>query len=223
MSETVDVKTGEVVDTQVALVRQNAMETLVKQQDLPLLAVMEQLDTFDWKALKPHHAALLLMQKSFNSGGATTYLTFKQAILFATRCFELGLSPFGSEVFFNPNTSQVNITLEGKKMLARNRGIDLGPPQFEEMAREWSEVAKMNDNAKEAQKHGFPRDIGITCKMRVGDPKHNECVTYCCWLSEWYVPRSPVWQQKPLHMLQTRATEKAISLALGTGASDAVE
>jgi len=31
-----------------------------------------------------------------------------------------------------------------------------------------------------------------------------------------------VWKAKPTHMLQTRAAEKAISMALGTGASDMV-
>jgi hypothetical protein len=69
-------------------------------------------------------------------------------------------------------------------------------------------------------KDGFAKDVGIKCKMRVGLPANKEYVEYTAYLSEWYVPRSPVWKGKPMHMLQTRACEKAISLVLGTGASD---
>ena len=150
------------------------------------------------------------------------FLSFRQAILFATRCFELGLSPFSSEVWFDPNRATVNLTLEGKRQLLRNRNIDVGPPSFEELSREWKDVARVTDAGKDAQKLGFTKDIGIKCRMRVGDPKLAEHVEYIAWLNEWFVPKSPVWVNKSLHMLQTRATEKAISLVLGTGASDMV-
>lgn len=221
MSETVDVKTGEVIeDKMLAVSAKSDLDAMVKAQDLPLLRVMEGMDSLDWRNLKPHQTAFLLMQKPFPvSGGGTTYLSFKQAILFATRCYELGVSPFSSEVWYDPNKGTTQLTLEGKRQVARNKGIDLGPPQFTEISREWSEIAKLNDNAKEAQKQGFPKDVGIKCRIRVGDPKNQEYSEYVAYLSEWFVPRSPVWQQKPTHMLQTRATEKAISLALGTGAS----
>lgn len=225
MSETqtvdvVDVKTGEVVDEKVALVKRNAMESLVKQQDMPLLAVMEQLDTLDWKSLKPHHAALLLMQRPFAvSGGGFTNLTFKQAILFATRCYELGLSPFSDNVWFDPSRGVTNVTLSGKRELARIRGIDLGPPSFEELNREWDAVAKITTSGEEAKKAGFKKDLGVTCSMRVGDPRNNEKVSYTAWINDWFQPRSPVWREKPNHMLAIRANEKALSLVLGTGAS----
>ena len=55
--------------------------------------------------------------------------------------------------------------------------------------------------------------------MRVGDPKNKEFVNYTAWLSEWSVSRSPVWKSKPSHMLTIRANEKAVTLALGVGAS----
>lgn|SRR3990167_9397689 len=218
-----EVKEAEVVPNALVIPDPADMKDLVKTGDIPLLRIMEQMDSLDWKALKPHHTALLLMQKPFPvSGGGTTFLTFKQAIIFATRCFELGVSPFSSEVWYDPARASTNLTLEGKRQVARNRGIDLGPPQFEDLTREWSEVAKVSEAGEAAKKAGFPRDAGIRCRIRVGDPKNQEFSTYTAWLSEWYVGRSPVWQQKPLHMLQTRATEKAISLALGTGASDHV-
>lgn len=236
MNETVDIKTGEVLDAPAnpaavspseALVPAkpaNEMDSLVKATDLPLLRVMEQMDTLDWKNLKPHQTAFLLMQKPFVvSGGGTMYLTFKQAILFATRAYELGVSPFSSEVWFDPNRGSVNLTLEGKRQVARNKGIDLGPPQFEEISRPWTEVPKVTPLVEDLKKQGFTKDIGVKCVMRVGDPKIAETVNYTCWLSEWAVPKSPVWNAKPLHMLQTRATEKAISLAMGTGASDPVD
>lgn len=220
MNEIVDIKTGEVV-AETAVVK-SSMQDLVKAQDLPLLGVMETLDSLDWKQLKPHHMALLLMQKPMMSGGGTIYLSFRQAILFATRCFELGLSPFSAEVWFDPNRASVNLTLEGKRQLLRNRNIDTGPPSFEERTREWTDLPKISENVEVLKKAGYTKDIGVVCKMRVGDPKNSEYVTYSAWLSEWYVPRSPVWQAKPTHMLQTRATEKAISLILGTGASDPI-
>lgn len=221
MSEVVDVKTGEVTE-ETGLVKSGGMRDIVKQQDIPLLEVMETMNSLDWRDLKPHQTALLLMQKPMMSGGGTIYLSFRQAILFATRCFELGVSPFSSEVWFDPNRASVNLTLEGKRQVARNRGIDLGPPQFEEISRKWEDVPRLNDNAKEAQKIGFTKDVGVKCKIRVGDPTRNEHAEYIAWLSEWYVPKSPVWQQKPTHMLQTRSAEKAISMALGTGASDMI-
>lgn len=224
--ESVDIKTGEVV----ALVAEHdtpkpeAMDALVKATDLPLLRVMEQMNTLDWRDLKPHQTAFLLMQKPFTvSGGGTMYLTFKQAILFATRAYELGVSPFSSEVWFDANRGSVNLTLEGKRQVARNKGIDLGPPQFEDLSRPWSEIPKQTPLVEDLKKQGFTKDIGIKCRIRVGDPKISEFVEYICWLSEWAVPKSPVWQAKPTHMLQTRATEKAISLAMGTGSSDPVD
>lgn len=216
-------KDVEVIE-ETAITVQPSMDSMVKSGDIPLLRVMEQMDTLDWRNLKPHQTSLLLMQKPFQvSGGGTMFLTFKQAILFATRCYELGVSPFSSEVWFDANRGSVNLTLEGKRQVARNKGIDLGPPQFEELSRTWTEVPKVTPLVEDLKKQGFTKDIGVKCRIRVGDPKNQEYSEYTCWMSEWSVPKSPVWQAKPLHMLQTRATEKAISLAMGTGASDPVD
>lgn len=229
MSEAANVKTGEIVEAPTDelvpvgvsnLSDKDLKELRIKEQDLPMLRIMETLDTFDWKQLPPHKAALILTTKPFPvSGGGSMFLNFKQAILFATRCFELGLSPFSSEVWFDANRGSVNLTLEGKRQLLRNRGIDVGPPSFEEKTRPWSDVAKTNQNIDFLQKLGYTQDMGVMCSMRVGKPEHKEYVTYTAWLSEWCVEKSPVWKSKPMHMLTTRATEKAISLVLGTGAS----
>lgn len=219
MSESIDIKDGEVV-TDLALASSNAIKDLIKPQDYSLLSVMQESTSLNWKELKPPQLAVLIMAKPFTANGGTMYLSFKQAILFATRCFELGVSPFSSEVWFDPNRATVNLTLEGKRQVARNKGIDLGPPKFDELAREWDSLPKISDVAADVKAAGFTKDVGVKCSMRVGNPVHCEHVEYIAWLSEWYVKRSPVWQAKPTHMLQTRACEKAISLALGTGASD---
>jgi hypothetical protein len=222
LAEPVDVKTGEIVEEQ-ALVKKSDIEALVKEQDKPLLAIMSQMSSMDWRELTPPQLAVLIMQKPFMAqGGGQMYLSFKQAILFATRCFELGVSPFSSEVWFDPNRATVNLTLEGKRAVARAKGIDLGPPKFEELTREWKDIARVTENVEALKKLGYAKDIGIKCSIRVGDPKNQEYGEYVAWLSEWFVSRSPVWQAKPTHMLQTRAAEKCISMALGTGASDMI-
>ena len=199
----------------------NALAALVKEQDRPVLSVVESLDNLDWKGMKPHYMALLLMQKPFPvKGGGTLYLNFRQAIFFATRCYELGVSPFSSEVWFDPSRFSVNLTLEGKRQVARNKGIDLGPPRFEELTREWKDVPRKTEAGEAAIKDGFTKDIGYKCMIRVGDPKHQEYADYVAWLSEWYVPSSPMWKSKASHMLQVRSQEKCISMAMGTGASE---
>jgi hypothetical protein len=222
LSTNVDVKTGEIVE-EVALVKKDDISSMVKEQDKPLLGIMQQMSSLNWRELTPPQLAVLIMQKPFQaSGGGQMYLSFKQAILFATRCFELGVSPFSGEVWFDPNRASVNLTLEGKKQVARNKGIDLGPPKFEELTREWADLPRITDSVNELKKHGFTKDVGVRCKIRVGDPVHQEHSEYVAWLSEWFVAKSPVWQAKPTHMLQTRAAEKCISMALGTGASDMI-
>lgn len=192
---------------------------VVKEAEQPILRLAEGLSTLDWKNMTPPQTALLLTQKPFPvSGGGTTRLTFTQALFFATRCFELGVSPFSNEVWFDPGRYAVNLTLEGKRTVAANRGIDLGPPRFTESSREWSDVPRLTPAGEEAKKL-FPKDLCITCKIRVGPVANKEDAEYIAYLSEWYVPRSPVWQSKPIHMLQIRANEKALTMAIGTGVS----
>lgn len=215
-----EAKEAEVIEA-TAIVKRTDIQAMVKEQDRPVLDLVENLNSLDWRDLKPHQTALLLMQKPFSvSGGGVMYLNFRQAIYFAVRCYELGLSPFSSEVWFDPSRFSVNLTLEGKRMLARNKGLELGPPKFEELSRTWEQVPIMTQAATEAKKAGFTRDVGYKCSIRVGDPKYNETVDYTAWLSEWYVSRSPMWASKPTHMLQIRAQEKAISAAMGTGVSN---
>ena len=220
--ETIDTTTGEVKEAEVIEI--DNVLALVKEVDRPMAQAMSTMSSLDWRCLQPNQMALLLTTKPFPvSGGGTTYLTFRQALLFALRCFELGVSPLSSEVWFDPQRGTTNLTLEGKKQVARNKGIDLGPPQFTDLTREWSELPKTSPILEDLKKVGFSKDLGIKCRVRVGKPEHAEFSEYTAWLSEWYVSRSPVWGAKPMHMLQTRAYEKCISLAMGTGASESVD
>ena len=212
---------GEIVEpTALAVSEQAGLDAMVKDVDKPALAIAKTLDSFDWRDMKPQHMALLLMQKPFAAKGGGAYkLNFAQALFFATRCYELGLSPFSSEVFFDAAKWTVGVSYEGKKQLARNRNIDMGPPQFERKTRQWSEVP---DTIKKQAlvKLGHVSDVGYECKIRVGNPEHKEFAQYLAWGSEWFQESSPVWKEKFDHMLQTRAAEKATTLAMGTGASD---
>lgn len=214
-----NVKDAEVVD-ETALTKRGDMRNMVKESDIPMLEMAQQLDSLDWAKLKPHQAAVLLTSKPFAvSGGGVTYLTMKQALLFAVRAYELGLSPFSDNVWFDPARGAVNLTMSGKRELARLRGIDMGPPHFEEVYREWDKVPKITTAGEEAKKAGFRTDMGVTCRIRVGDVKNNEHVVYTAWINDWFQPRSPVWKEKPGHMLTIRANEKALTLILGIGAS----
>ena len=221
--QVIDIQGEEISEKELALAK-SSMSAMVKDSDRPMFEAMSNMTSLDWRNLQPNQMALLLMQKPFPvSGGGMSTLNFKQALIFALRCFELGVSPLSSEVWFDPQRGSTNLTLEGKKQVARNKGIDLGPPQFTDLSRDWNEVPTMNEQAKGAKNAGFPKDIGIKCRMRVGPVANQEFAEYSCWLSEWYVSRSPVWQAKPTHMMQVRATDKCISMALGTGISDMVD
>jgi hypothetical protein len=192
----------------------------VRPQELPVLELSKQLATLDWKQMTPPQTALLLTQKPFPvSGGGTMRLTFTQALFFATRCYELGVSPFSSEVWFDPSRYSVNLTLEGKRTVAAKRRIELGPPRFEEGSREWTVVPRLSE-AGLAAKQLFAKDLFIKCWIRVGPIANQEYAEYIAYLSEWFVPKSPVWQAKPIHMLQIRAQEKALTMAIGTGISE---
>lgn len=226
-NEVIDTVTGEVLEEKMLAVKsesQKALSSLVKDADKALFAAMSDLQSMDWKNLQPNQMALLLMQKPFPvSGGGVAYLNLRQALLFALRSFELGLSPLSSEVFYNTATGSVNVTLEGKRALARNRNIDLGPPVFAETSRAWDAVPRMTQAAEEAKKMGFTSDVGVTCKMRIGPSQNNEHVEFTAYLSEWFVSRSAVWKEKPQWMLSVRSQDKCLVMALGAGVSDAAQ
>lgn len=175
-------------------------------------AWMQVLGDFDWKNIPPHQMAMVLTKKPYKGSGGDPdyYLTPEQALFFAMRCYEMGLSPLSSQVWFNPKTWTTGVTLEGKMELARKRG-NVSPPAFKQHKRPWSATA---DAFKKMT--GLPEEPGIECTVTVdGQPS-----TYVAFFSEWVVPASPVWKAKPMHMLQIRAFDKALAFASGAGVSD---
>lgn len=175
------------------------------------LGDMEKFSSFDWRSLPPNIMAQVLMKKPYRgkTGEPDYYLSPEQALVFAMRCFELGLSPLSSEVWFDRDRWSVNVTLEGKIRLARERGV-VGAPQFENLERPWRVGA--------VKIAGFEKEPGVKCTLKVGTLK--EDCSYTCWLSEWIVPASPVWKSKPLHMATVRAYDKALAFASGVSVSE---
>jgi len=197
-----------------ATITAEAKEVAVSRREAQQAAVIDQVESFDWKHVPPPQLAQVLCRIPFKGGANEPdfYLQPWQALIFAMRCFELGLSPFSGEVWYNPKVNKVNVTLEGKMKLARDRGYDFGPPHFTRKTQPWAtpQVAANFPGRKE--------DVGYLCTMKL--MKTGESAEYTAWLSEWYVSRSPVWKEKTEHMLQLRAYEKCISFASGAGTSE---
>lgn len=191
-------------------IKQQRSEALQSRQ----LEALGKVESLDWTKVPPPLLAQVLVNMPFKggSGDPDYYLQPWQALVFAMRCFELGLSPFSNEVWFNPKNNKVNVTFEGKLKLARKQGLELGPPHFER-------VEKKTADGKPVFAPGskFP-DWGYRCTMTT--TRNGDLAEYTAWYSEWNVPKSPVWQSKPDHMLQLRAAEKCLSFASGIGSSE---
>jgi hypothetical protein len=174
---------------------------MVANSQAKQLEKLNQISELDWKKLPPPMLASMLVQIPFKGSGTEPdyFLAPVQAMIFAMRCFELGLSPFSNEVWFNPKNNKVNVTFEGKLKLARMNGMKLSPPRFERMP---------GDAAKPL--------VAYRCEM---DSPTGKC-EYTAYLKDWQVSSSPVWKAKPEHMLQLRAAEKCLSFATGSGASE---
>lgn len=197
-----------------AVITAEAKDVAVSRREAQQAAVIDAVSSFDWKHVPPPQLAQVLCRIPFKGGANEPdfYLQPWQALIFAMRCFELGLSPFSGEVWYNPKVNKVNVTLEGKMKLARDRGYNFGPPHFERKVQPWPKSKTAN------LPPGVTEDIGYKCTMKLMGL--NEDAEYTAWMSEWYVSRSPVWKEKTEHMLQLRAYEKCISFASGAGTSE---
>lgn len=178
-------------------IKQSVSDNLQKKQ----ISALNEITSFDWKAVPPPMLAQMLIQIPFKGGtGEPDYfLAPWQAMIFAMRCYELGLSPFSNEVWFNPKNNKVNVTFEGKLKLARKMGLNLSPPQL---------TRDPVDKSKPL--------ISYTCVI-VSPTGPCE---YTATLKDWMQAKSPVWREKPEHMLQLRAAEKCLSFASGIGSSE---
>jgi len=193
----IDKAQAESAQSKAALVKENRAAERQKVE-LEKLAGIESLD---WKALPPPMIAQLLVNIPFRgaTGEPDYYLQPWQAMIFAIRAYELGLSPFSNEIWFNPKNNKSNVSFEGKLKLARMHGLNLSPPIFERLPEDATKPL-------------------VAYKCTIIAP-HGKC-EYTATLKEWRVPTSPVWRDKPEHMLQLRAAEKCLSFATGTGSSE---
>jgi hypothetical protein len=182
---------------QALLIQSDAQEKLQRKQ----IDALKEIVSFDWKAVPPPMLAQMLVQMPFKGGAGEPdyFLAPWQAMVFAMRCFELGLSPFSNEVWFNPKNNKVNVTFEGKLKLARKMGLNLSPPVL---------TRNPVDKAKPL--------VSYTCVI---NSPTGPC-EYTATLKDWFQAKSPVWKEKPEHMLQLRAAEKCLSFASGIGSSE---
>lgn len=169
------------------------------------------LDSLDWKKVKPNIMAQILTKIPYRAkkDEPPYYLTPIQALIFAMESYRMGLSPLSNQCFFNRDNNKVNATLEGKKAMARDQGYNFGPPKFEKLAKPMPKGKTIP---------GYTEDVGYKCTMEVKG--FTDRAEYTAWLSEWYMPYSPVWKERTEHMIQTRAQEKCISSASGCGSSE---
>ncbi len=178
-------------------IKADAQERLQSKQ----LESLGQIANFDWKAVPPPMLAQMLVNIPFKGGqGEPDYfLAPWQAMIFAMRCYELGLSPFSNEVWFNPKNNKTNVTFEGKLKLARLQGLNLSPPHLERIPTDTSKPL-------------------LAYKCTIKTPSGN--CEYTATLKDWMQSKSAVWREKPDHMLQLRAAEKCLSFASGIGSSE---
>lgn len=182
-----------------------------EKQNEELIQLVGDLESLDWKKIKPHIMAQILTKIPYRGkkDDPPYYLSPIQALIFAIEAYRMNLSPLSDQCFFNKDAHKVNATLSGKKAMARDMGMNFGPPRFERIVKPFTKGKTVA---------GFTEDVGYKCSMEIKG--YMDRAEYTAYLSEWYVSTSPVWREKPEHMLQTRAQEKAISSASGVGASE---
>src|ERR1700687_2796314 len=97
---------GSVAPDRVALAKTNQQEVIQNKQMEKLAGIL----SFDWKQILPPIMAELLMKTPFRgkTGEPDYYLQPFQAYRFAIRCYELGLSPLSTEVWYNPQNNMTN-------------------------------------------------------------------------------------------------------------------
>jgi hypothetical protein len=194
-----------------ALVKADAAAQRQQEQLNEFMRLWGDLETMDWKKIPPHKMAVLLtlIPRKGRKDEPDYYLNYNQALIFAIEAYRMDLSPLSDQCFFVRETFKVNATLSGKKHMSRGLGMNFGPPKFERLEKPFTKGKSVP---------GFTQDLGYRCSMQIKG--FEDRAEYTAWISEWYVSTSPVWREKPEHMLQTRAQEKAISSASGVGASE---
>jgi hypothetical protein len=181
----------------VALAKQSQVE-IMRSKDREMF---QDITSFDWKKIPPP-VMVEIIKRTPMRGGANEpdyFLADYQAWRFAIRCYEIGLSPLSTEVWYNPRNNMTNVTYEGKQKLSRINQLNLSPPKLERIPVELDKPL-------------------VAYKCTIQSPTGPS--TYTATLKEWKVGTSPVWRDKAEHMLQLRASEKCLSFAMGLGSSE---
>jgi len=202
---------GDTARDKAQLIKVERVAELARKQNEELIQLVGDLESLDWKKIKPHIMAQILTKIPYRGkkDDPPYYLSPIQALIFAIEAYRMNLSPLSDQCFFNKDAHKVNATLSGKKAMSRDMGMNFGPPKFERVTKPFT---------KGKMVPGFTEDVGYKCSMEIKG--YQDRAEYTAYLSEWYMSSSPVWREKPEHMLQTRAQEKAISSASGVGASE---
>jgi hypothetical protein len=181
-----------------ALAIKNSVKDALEKQSTK---VIQGITEWDWHKIPPPVMVEILKRTPMrgNAGEPDYYLEEYQAYRFAIRSYELGLSPLSTEVWYNRKNQMTNVTFEGKLRLAQLRNLNLSPPKLERIPEDESKPL-------------------IAYKCTIQTPSGPSM--YTAMLKEWIQPTSPVWREKPSHMLQIRASEKCLSLAMGIGSSE---
>lgn len=133
----------------------------------------------------------------FPSGAASD----AQLIMFLTACRERGLNPFMKEVyaFTQGGRLQIGVEVDGWIRKANEH------PQF--------------DGCKFHDEYANGKIFSVTCQIFRKDRKHPG--EYTALFSEWNMPSSQVWKDKPRHMLAVKAFNQCARFTLGlTGITD---
>ncbi|KKL82357.1 hypothetical protein LCGC14_1985560 [marine sediment metagenome] len=197
---TLDKLKSEALSQQVSEVKE---ERLVKI-DNKAIEVVSQFKSFKWDDVPPQAMAVLLTKipRKGRKNEPDWYMTIEQGLIHALRCKKWDIDPTDTHLtWFNRETWESNLMAEGNEEVARNKGINLGPPSFETLSR--------NHKGKD--------EIGVRCTRIVNGDRENP-VSYTAWLSEWKM-NTGQWATREEWMLHVRSEDKLTQLCMGVGIS----
>lgn len=127
--------------------------------------------------------------------------------------YDFKIDPAEGHVFVTEK-GKIGSTVEGLKIKAEHKGVKFGHPHTTQVERPWPKgLIKKNNKGAE---FSFDIDLGWHCVMNID----GEDCEYTAWMSEWFMPNSMVWQERPMHMLRVRSIGNCIKFSSGVGISE---